>query len=232
MHAKYWYAPQAHSQCVTEHEKYAKAATKPGGWAANGVYEKDGQEKRQPGSSPATGREFLSSRAPWTCSVCSVKCTSEATLLSHASGAKHQRRSRAALAAAQPLEAPPVAAQNGSAKREAEQHVEKASGKKRKIDEGALGEVAVLRDPDASGQMEPNATGQKEQAPKWRKLAFIVLQKRGKADGGLKVKKLQKLCLAAAGVDEQDAQQACDHMLTRWQTCKKLRIEGGMVSVA
>lgn len=41
------------------------------------------------------GLEFLSSRPPWACSLCSVGCTSEETLLSHAQGAKHKRRVRA-----------------------------------------------------------------------------------------------------------------------------------------
>ena len=40
------------------------------------------------------GTNFLSARAPWTCSVCKVTCTSRETLLGHAAGAKHKRRVR------------------------------------------------------------------------------------------------------------------------------------------
>jgi cell growth-regulating nucleolar protein len=40
LHLKGWCAPraamQSHTQCVTEHEKYALGATKPGGYAASG----------------------------------------------------------------------------------------------------------------------------------------------------------------------------------------------------
>ncbi|EFJ49197.1 hypothetical protein VOLCADRAFT_117335, partial [Volvox carteri f. nagariensis] len=88
-----------HTTCVTEHEKYALAATKPGGFAAGGL-----PANREGGSAagtPAepTGLEFLSTRPPWKCSVCNVNCTSRETLMSHGAGVKHKRRARAALAA-------------------------------------------------------------------------------------------------------------------------------------
>lgn len=56
--------PQGHVTCVTEYEKYALAATKPGGAAANGV------NRQQPAAQSAgepTGTEFLSTRPPWKC---------------------------------------------------------------------------------------------------------------------------------------------------------------------
>lgn len=40
----------------------------------------------------AEGTEFLTTRAPWKCTVCNVTCTSQDTLLGHAAGAKHKRR--------------------------------------------------------------------------------------------------------------------------------------------
>eukprot|EP00890_Picochlorum_soloecismus_P006386 jgi/Picsp_1/6749/NSC_04090-R1_protein len=74
-----------HTQCVTEHDKYAKGATKPGGFAEKGFYEGgDGQEGGKKGSASISGEEFLSTRPPWSCSVCNVICTSRETLENHA----------------------------------------------------------------------------------------------------------------------------------------------------
>lgn len=87
---------QGHTSCVTEEQKYADGATKPGGFAANGFV----GEKAPESTSEVVGSEYLSSGYPWRCSICKVDCTSEATLLSHATGQKHQRRCRAAGAAA------------------------------------------------------------------------------------------------------------------------------------
>jgi hypothetical protein len=59
---------QAHTTCVTEHEKYALGATKPGGYAANG-YPGDAQKQQQKSTQEAepTGLQFLATRAPWRC---------------------------------------------------------------------------------------------------------------------------------------------------------------------
>lgn len=94
-----------HTQCVTEHDKYAKGATKPGGFAEKGFYEEgDGEQGGKKGSAGGSGgisgEEFLSTRPPWYCSVCNVKCTSRETLENHATGAKHTRRVRARLGGA------------------------------------------------------------------------------------------------------------------------------------
>ena len=84
--------PQEHTTCVTEHDKYAKGATKPGGFAASGFYGGGKAAAAQDGPAAAAGLEFLSTRPPWKCSICNVSCTSRETLLGHASGAKHKRR--------------------------------------------------------------------------------------------------------------------------------------------
>ncbi len=62
--------PQNHSTCVTEHEKYALGATKPGGFAANGVQGRANGATQPASAQPSepTGLEFLSSRPPWNCS--------------------------------------------------------------------------------------------------------------------------------------------------------------------
>lgn len=82
---------QEHTTCVTEHDKYAKGATKPGGFAAQGFYGSGEAPKAEVPAGPS-GLEFLATRAPWSCSVCNVTCTSSETLMGHAAGAKHKRR--------------------------------------------------------------------------------------------------------------------------------------------
>jgi hypothetical protein len=89
---------QSHNACVTETQKYAEGATKPGGAAAAGFFD-DG--KGASGEGEVVGRDHLSNTPPWNCSICKVSCTSEATLLAHARGTKHSRRCRAAAAAAE-----------------------------------------------------------------------------------------------------------------------------------
>lgn len=83
-----------HTSCVTEHEKYAQGATKPGGYASKGCFASQAapQAAAEPSAEGLVGPQFLSERAPWRCSVCSVTCTSRESLEGHASGAKHQRR--------------------------------------------------------------------------------------------------------------------------------------------
>lgn len=85
-----------HTQCVTEHDKYAKGATKPGGFAEKGYYD-GGRAGNGEASKDVVGAEFLSTSAPWVCQVCNVTCTSRQTLEGHATGAKHVRRVKARL---------------------------------------------------------------------------------------------------------------------------------------
>lgn len=91
-------ADQGHAMCVTEVDKYAKGATKPGGYAAQGYYkDSSGATVAVVAQAPANASEpadtvFLSTRPPWTCSVCNVTCTSQDTLQGHAAGVKHRRR--------------------------------------------------------------------------------------------------------------------------------------------
>lgn len=85
-----------HTQCVTEHDKYAKGATKPGGFAEKGYYD-GGSAGNGEASKDVVGAEFLSTSAPWVCQVCNVTCTSRQTLEGHATGAKHVRRVKARL---------------------------------------------------------------------------------------------------------------------------------------
>ena len=84
-----------HTQCVTEHDKYAKGATKPGGFAEKGYYDGGVCAGNGEASKDVVGAEFLSTSAPWICQVCHVTCTSRQTLEGHATGAKHVRRVKA-----------------------------------------------------------------------------------------------------------------------------------------
>ena len=63
---------QTHNACVTEHEKYAKGATKPGGHAANGFFASEAAIAAAAGPAAdrgeaVVGAEYLSSRPPWKC---------------------------------------------------------------------------------------------------------------------------------------------------------------------
>lgn len=57
---------QNHNVCVTEHEKYALGATKPGGYAANG-FTMQAQTANGKADGEVVGTEFLSERPPWRC---------------------------------------------------------------------------------------------------------------------------------------------------------------------
>ena len=94
---------QGHTSCVTEHQKYALLATKPGGAGAKGA----GAQATAAPSGP-TGLSFLATKPPWVCSCCNVTCTSRDTLEGHASGKKHQSKVRTATTAAAAAAAPPV----------------------------------------------------------------------------------------------------------------------------
>lgn len=91
---------QGHATCVTEVDKYAKGATKPGGFAAQGFYSNGAPAaavvQPQTDAAQAVDTAFLSQRPPWKCTVCNVTCTSQDTLLGHAAGVKHRRRVRVA----------------------------------------------------------------------------------------------------------------------------------------
>lgn len=81
---------QGHTTCVTEKEKYVDGVTKASGYQ---YVNKPGEHCK--GDVHILGREHLSAHPPWRCTLCNVNCTSESTMLAHAAGQKHRRRSRA-----------------------------------------------------------------------------------------------------------------------------------------
>ncbi|GAB4837997.1 hypothetical protein Ancab_027523 [Ancistrocladus abbreviatus] len=93
---------QAHTQCITEAEKYG-----PKGQAkvANGRSAKPNNDKPKPDFDVNVG---LSERPPWFCRLCNTQATSKQTLFLHAEGKKHRAKARAFHAAnqAKPAEEP------------------------------------------------------------------------------------------------------------------------------
>ena len=190
---------QGHTSCVTEHEKYAQGATKPGGFASKGFF---GEAPPQGGAAPGApeGLEFLSTRAPWVCSICNVTCTSHETLVGHAQGAKHKRRSKAAIAARD----------GGAAAAEAAAAAETQGAE----------EAAPEPEPASNGKEEKA----KEKKIKWKKVAAAELKKSG---GSMKAKKFQAALAAAAAAGEADFD--AEAVLKKLAKSKKFEFEGKTV---
>lgn len=88
---------QAHTQCITEMEKYGpKGQVKA---SANATLNPKSDSKAKPEVDINVG---LSERPPWFCSLCNTSATSRQTLLSHADGKKHRAKARAFHASKQP----------------------------------------------------------------------------------------------------------------------------------
>ena len=195
---------KSHNSCVTEHDKYAKGATKPGGFASGGFFG-EGEEGKAaavtaPAAAPApVGLEFLATRHPWSCSACGVTCTSQETLLGHAAGVKHRRRSNAAAKAA------------------------KKEGKEAAAVAAEAPATPAAPTPVAAAAPTPETKKAKKE-PKWRKLGVAALEKAGKG-GRLKVKAL----LAAVGAVGGDETAAA---LAAWKGSSKFVVEGKKVGLA
>jgi len=81
---------QAHTQCVSEAEKY--------GPKGEGKGVKNLGAKEKPNASQNADVDLsagLSTRPPWACSLCNVKTTSRETLSLHSEGKKHRSKARA-----------------------------------------------------------------------------------------------------------------------------------------
>jgi hypothetical protein len=187
---------------VTEHEKYALLATKPGGAGAQTAFA-GGTGGGGGGSAggPTPGAQFLATRAPWLCSCCGVTCTSAETLAGHAGGKKHRSKARAAEGGALATQQPGVDVAPAAAKRAAEAPAEAPPAAKapRAGDDAAAAAPAV----------------------KWRKLATEAL--RAAPGQRLKASKLHRAAVAAARAkhgaaldaagDDDDLEAACAAVL-------------------
>jgi len=216
---------KAHNSCVTEHDKYAKGATKPGGFASGGFYGdgEGGQGAAGPAAPAAAaagaasapqpvGLEFLASRPPWACSACGVTCTSQDTLLGHAAGAKHRRRSNAAAKAAK------KEGKKGGVEAEAAAPATPAAVP-------AVVEAAAAEPPSKKAAAAVVVAAKKKKEPKWKKLGVAALQKAGRARG-LKVRAL----LAAVGVAAGDA-AAKAAALAAWKGSSRFVVDGKRVGL-
>ncbi|XP_057836354.2 uncharacterized protein LOC131046594 isoform X1 [Cryptomeria japonica] len=81
---------QAHTQCVSEQEKYGPKGE------GKGNSNSEAKEKAPTSQNCDVDLSIgLSTRPPWSCSVCNVKATSRETLLLHSEGKKHRSKARA-----------------------------------------------------------------------------------------------------------------------------------------
>ncbi|CAL8460569.1 g98 [Coccomyxa elongata] len=240
-----------HTTCVTEHDKYAKGATKPGGFAAQGFYGSSENAKAEAPAGPS-GLEFLATRPPWKCSVCNVTCTSNETLMGHAAGAKHKRRARAALAnqgtgegggsqgnadAAQAAEDwPEEIGQAPSSDCKDATSNGKAAGKKRKHVEDAqsLPSTSKALKEDASGQAGTSSAQQAAAAQQSKGAASTTTEEKRykwkklaekvlQARGGNKKMKVRKLQLKVLAAAGLSADEICNHGDAMLQRCQKSR---------
>ncbi|GJP31515.1 hypothetical protein CLOM_g19704 [Closterium sp. NIES-68] len=96
---------QSHTTCMTEMEKFGPKGPNAANTNAGGRPPAGGKGKG--GGAAAEGDDGfdyhmgLSSRPPWSCSLCKVNATSKETLESHSEGKKHRSKVRGATRAAQ-----------------------------------------------------------------------------------------------------------------------------------
>lgn len=216
----------AHVSCVTEHDKYAKGATKPGGYAAVGFYGEGGGEgggnagaASASAASPA-GLHHLATRPPWTCALCKVTCTSRDVLVGHAAGAKHVRRARAAEKAAK------RAGGGGDAATQARGAGEPAAADDAAPSAPSPAPAAAA----AAAPPTPQKAGKKREgtrAPRWKKLATAALKAAPKRR--LPEAALTAAVLAAAGVTEEGG--AADAARAAWASSSRFAVRKGKVSL-
>ncbi|XP_078432125.1 zinc ion binding protein [Wolffia australiana] len=220
---------QSHMQCITEAEKYGpKNQAKSAPIAQNKV------NKPKP-DLDIDINVGLSTRPPWFCSLCNTTTTSKQTLLLHADGKKHRSKAKAFHASKNQTvnqeqiknEANSQPVLDSSEKKKSDDLIEGKTiqedllKKKRDSNEMADGEViqstestersgkrpkkgedSLNRDchKDADGPGDKDSSDEKI---KWKKLVTSILK--SNQDGGLKVKKLEKLVrksLLKYGVDD------------------------------
>lgn len=167
---------QGHTSCVSEHEKYALAITKPGQEHLMSAVAANVARGGGPvGAAGAiAGAEFLAEGPPWDCACCKVKCTSRETLLGHAQGKKHRSKSRTALAAmGKGLDGQPLPKSDGE-KRVEEEKEEKKEAEKEEAEKPARKSEKKMTnddnaDEDASDSSEKKAVKREKREKKRKK---------------------------------------------------------------
>lgn len=212
---------QAHTQCISEAEKYGpKGQNKP----SNNSQGKPDKPKPNADVDTSVG---LSIRPPWFCSLCNTTTTSKQTLLGHADGKKHRAKAKA-YHASQKQEneaeqtpndkeaggAPTVESTqtqvNGGKGADSERDVDKDAVKRKRIDDTASDEQDNAKRqnlPTLTGEVIQSEKGEPEVKTKSKSNADeLVNAKKEKIkwkkiitkilktnpDGVMKLKKLQK----------------------------------------
>lgn len=107
-----------------------------------------------------------------------------------------------------------------------QQKMKQSKKRKAPADAGHAAEEA----PSSTGQQQENGSARSEEkGPKWKKLAAEVLQ--GRKDRRMKVAKLQRKVLAAAGLGAKTLGQHGDLMLQRWSKSKQFTVHDGHVAL-
>lgn len=199
---------QRHNSCVTEHQKYAEGATKPGGFASRGGAEGGAGAPASGGGGGADGEavglEYVTEKAPYRCKLCNVTCTGWDNVLSHAASKKHRNRYKGATAAA-------------------------AAGGGTGNDGGAAAGGTPSAPTGRHNSSAPEAANKKPvdrpASVDWCKLTSRILKK----SGPLKKKKLLKKVMKKAGLS------ASDSCAKEWEQCVtragRVSIEGKLVSL-
>lgn len=179
---------QRHNSCVTEHQKYAECATKPGGVAARGGVA-GGASAGAGGAAGgadggAVGLEYMTEKAPYRCKLCNVTCTGWDNVLSHAASKKHRNRYKGAMAAA--------GGKGG----------EEGKGGPAGPVVGASGEAQVSEpEPPSSGKKSNEKPAKKPASVDWCKVTTRILKKKKEV---MKKKKLLQKVMKKAGVSGSD----------------------------
>ena len=133
------------------------------------------------------------------------------------------------------------AAQEPTSQHQAEQNGHAAAGversKKRKPEpigkqeQHQRARVVGVEAPGTTGrEMGDGIAGSAAKSPKWKKLAVEVLQ--GRKDRRMKVAKLQRTVLAAAGLGAEALSHHGNVMVQRWSNSKQFAVQDGYVVLA
>lgn len=234
------YSVHGHTACVTEHEKYALGATKPGGFAARSNAQQQHPTRRVDVGN-AVGAQFLSTRPPWNCSCCNVTATSKENLFTHAEGKKHKSKARARLSA---LEAESNKKQKVIDDRPFQRDcapLQAANGKGSTPDEGEPHREKMNNSTCNGRACTSNGTEDIRDGPKdptedldWKKCAKRVLK--DAKDSRMRTKKLlRKILKKGLGIvstDETEIQKLTSRMLAILKKSSRFEVKESTVILA
>ncbi|EFJ11559.1 hypothetical protein SELMODRAFT_446983 [Selaginella moellendorffii] len=193
---------QQHTQCVSEVEKYG-----PKGVAA--AAKKNGKNRDGGAVAEEIVNMGLSTRPPWSCSLCHIKATGREVLLVHGQSKRHGSKARAAIAARNPPAAQAVIEQESKdpeeerpiqqelSKDPAEMPARKKREREGKENENSSRENgAIKQEPKEPVKEEGKISMDFSKVVRWRKLISREIKK--SSDGSVKRRKLEKAVIPAA----------------------------------